>query len=64
MNTCDKCNRWTPNPENDYGEYVCAECVQNAAEAAWERHCESFHDGGSTQWRSLQDQQIEARKLK
>lgn len=36
----------------------------NRAEQAWERHCEAFHDGGSTQFKSLQQQQIEAMRLK
>jgi len=36
----------------------------NEAQAAWERHCEDFHDGGSTRFTSLRDQQIEAMKLK
>lgn len=37
---------------------------QNRAERAYERQCEDFHDGGSTAFRSLRDQQIEALKLK
>jgi len=61
---CDVCGFATANPENEYAEHVCDNCLQNRAERAWERHCEAFHDGGATQFRSLQDQQIEARKLK
>jgi len=61
---CDKCQALTTNPENDYGEFICEDCEQNAAEAAWERFCADFHDGGSTSFNSLQQQQIEARKLK
>ena len=45
-------------------EVWCHSCADNAAEAAYERHCEDFHDGGSTQFKSLQQQQIEARRLK
>lgn len=62
--TCDKCGSATTNPEDDYGEFICEDCEQNATEAAWERHCEAFHDGGSTQFISLRDQQIAAMKLK
>jgi hypothetical protein len=36
----------------------------NEAEAAWERMCEDFHDGGNTSFVSLRDRQIEAMKLK
>jgi len=42
---CDKCEAPTANPENDYGEFICDDCEQNAAEAAWERFCENFHGG-------------------
>lgn len=45
-------------------EVWCHSCADNAAEAAWERHCEDFHDGGCTRFNSLLDQQNEARKLK
>lgn len=61
---CDKCDAPTTHDENDYGEIICADCEQNAAEAAYERHCEAFHDGSSTQFVSLQQQQIAAMKLK
>lgn len=61
---CEKCEAPTTNPENEYGEFICESCEQNAAEDAYERYCEDFHDGGSTQFRSLLDQQIEAMKLK
>ena len=62
--TCDKCGEDCFNAEDEYGEYICEDCEQNAAEAAYERHCEDFHDGGCTRFNSLRDQQIEARKLK
>ncbi|MEH2501209.1 hypothetical protein V1290_000020 [Bradyrhizobium sp. AZCC 1578] len=61
---CDCCGADCTNPENEYYEFICDECEQNAAEAAYERHCEAFHDGGATQFKSLQQQQIEARRLK
>ena len=63
-NDCTGCGDPTITPEDDYGEFVCDNCSQNRAEAAWERHQESYHDGGSTTFRSLRDQQIEALKLK
>lgn len=43
--------------ENEYGEFVCAECEENEAERAWERHCTSSYD-------SYQQQQINARRFK
>lgn len=61
---CETCDGVTRNPENEYGEHICDGCLDNAAERAWERHCEAFHDGGAVQFRSLQDQQIEARRFK
>lgn len=63
-NYCDICDASTAEPENEYAEFICVDCQQNRAEASYERHCEAFHDGGSTQFRSLRDQQIEAMKLK
>lgn len=61
---CKRCDSRTSNPENEYGEFICDNCAQNAAEAAYERHCEDFHDGGCTRFNSPRDQQIEALKLK
>lgn len=63
-NHCDKCGTLTTQPEDDYGEFICVDCLQNAEEAAWERHCEDFHDGGSTRFNSYQQQQEAARRLK
>lgn len=62
--TCERCDGPCANPENEYGEFICDNCEQNAAEAAYERYCEDFHDGGATQFKGLQQQQIEARRLK
>lgn len=50
-------------------EYLCEECLNNAnqdaAENAWERLCEDFHDGGSTRFPDAErKRQEEARKLK
>lgn len=61
---CDECGTMTANPENDYGEHICDDCLQGAEERAWEQLTEDFHDGGSTRFRSLRDQQIEAMKFK
>jgi hypothetical protein len=63
---CDKCENWFEDGllNADGEDIICDNCAQNAAEAAYERHCEDFHDGGSTKFNSLLDQQIEARKLK
>lgn len=61
---CDKCCEPTSNLPDDNDEILCDDCLQNAAENAWERHCEDFHDGGSTRFRPLLDQQIEAMKVK
>lgn len=45
---CDRCD--SPMPmvavEDEYGEFICDNCQQNAAERAYERMCEDFHDGG------------------
>lgn len=52
--SCEKCNECALLAYFDPAdEYWCGNCIDNAetnaAEAAWERHCEDFHDGGSTQ---------------
>lgn len=64
MVLCERCDCSTANPENEYGEFICDDCSQNAAEAAYERHCEDFHDGGCTRFNSLEQQQEAARRLK
>lgn len=61
---CEKCDEHCFEPEDDYGEFICKECRSNMEEAAYIRDQEDFHDGGSTRFKSLLDQQIEARKLK
>ena len=62
MFKCERCGDPTSNPEDDYCEHVCDNCEQNAAEAAYERQCERFYGGDGP--KSLQQQQIEARRLK
>lgn len=61
---CETCADLTDNAPDDYDEIHCDNCLQNAAETAYERHCEDFHDGGCTRFNSLRDQQIEAMKVK
>lgn len=50
-NHCDKCDTPNANPENDYGEFVCDNCEQNAAEAAYDRHQESLISGDTPTFR-------------
>lgn len=40
--TCDRCEQDCFNPENEFGEHICEDCEQNAAERAWERHCTDY----------------------
>jgi len=61
-NLCDRCDAPTANRENDYGEFICDDCEQNAAERAWDRHCESFYGGDGPL--PLREQLIQARRLK
>lgn len=61
---CLHCQRDTSNLPNDDSEIVCDDCEQNAAEAAYGRYCEAFHDGGALQFRSLEQQRAEARRFK
>jgi hypothetical protein len=43
---CEKCAVLTDNMPDDNDEIHCDDCLQNAAEATYERHCEAYHDGG------------------
>lgn len=63
---CERCEATACLTEDDFGTILCAGCAQSAAEAAWERLCEDFHDGGSTApWPDTErHRQEEARKLK
>lgn len=62
MNKCDTCGAPALSGENDYGEFVCDDCEQNAAERAYEHQCEAFYGGSGPL--PLRQQQIEAMKLK
>lgn len=62
INPCDKCEQPTTADENEYGEFICDDCGQKAAEAAYERLCEDFHGGGGPL--QLIEQQRQALKLK
>ena len=64
MNICGYCDYLTSNPEDDFGEFICDNCQQNREEAAYERYCEDFHDGGSSWPKSLLELQVDARRLK
>jgi hypothetical protein len=64
---CERCECFVSAAkvsENEFGEFICEDCEQNANEAAWERVCEAFHDGGATSFLSIRDQQEAARRLK
>jgi ribosomal protein L37AE/L43A len=37
---CEKCDGTKDVNENEYGEFICESCEQNAAEGAYERLCE------------------------
>jgi hypothetical protein len=51
---CSNCDCRTLNPENECGEFICDDCEQNAAEAAYERQCEDFHCGGGSEgWQAV-----------
>lgn len=43
-------------------EYWCESCIENEAEAAWDRHQQNLMEGGGGP--TLQEQMAEARKLK
>ncbi len=67
MSHCERCETFVAAAkvsENEYGEYICEDCEQNAAESAYERLCEDFHDGGSTRFVTLEQQQADARRFK
>lgn len=62
INPCSKCEQPTTADENEYGEFICEDCEQEATEVAWDRQCGRFY-GGEGPF-PLRDLQIEARKLK
>jgi hypothetical protein len=57
--SCEHCEHPTGNPENEYGEIICNDCLDNSAEAAWERFCSNYEGP-----LPLIEQQIQARRLK
>ena len=63
MHCCEKCrSAGELIYRRDFDEYWCESCVDNEAEAAWDRHQEDLMENGPGP--SLLEQQIEARKLK
>lgn len=63
--SCDRCDGPCDEPETPYGEFLCASCLDNDAESAWEAHQASFHDGGSTRWPDAERVRMEeSRRLK
>jgi len=66
---CERCERGVREDERYYvesaDEYWCEDCIQNKAEADYERMCENFHDGGCTSFPDGERKRMEeARKLK
>jgi hypothetical protein len=59
---CDNCDGSTLNPEDEYGEFICDDCIQSAAERDYERRCEAFHGGDGPL--PLIEQQRQALKFK
>jgi hypothetical protein len=44
-NPCTRCGVQTSADEDAFGEFICDDCEQNAAEAAWDRFCCNFYGG-------------------
>ncbi len=61
--TCDGCQREKPCAMQDSGEFLCEDCVQNQAEAAYERSLSECFRGGEYA-AHLAEQQAQARRLK
>lgn len=59
---CVRCNAKSGGLEDEFGDFVCEDCLSNEAEAAYERQCEDFYGGGGPI--PLREQQIQALKLK
>ena len=55
---CFECESDRDLRENEYGEYICESCEENAAERAWDRQQERIMSGDGP--KSLREQQIEA----
>jgi Zn finger protein HypA/HybF involved in hydrogenase expression len=61
INPCERCNGSTINAENEYGEFICEDCEQNANERAWERLCDRIYGGSFVGVSEIQEA---ARRLK
>ncbi len=63
---CDKCNSSCAiREENEFGEIICDDCEQNAAEGRMgARFARPSIDGGDTSFLSIRDRQEVARRLK
>lgn len=59
---CDVCDRPADVINEDDDTIMCNSCLDNAAEAAWERYNEYLMETGGGP--SLRDQQIAAQKFK
>ena len=63
MNPCEKCNAATRNDANEFGEFICDDCEQNANERAWDRFCSDFYGGADPL--TIREKQVDAwRKFK
>lgn len=64
LSTCERCDK--PKVPVEYvdhaDEWWCANCIENEAERAWERHQDDLMENGPGS--TLLEQQAEARKLK
>lgn len=59
---CDKCEEVASLQLTEWGEMWCESCIENAAEAAWQRQQDDLMENGPGP--TLLEQQIAARKLK
>ena len=63
---CEQCEKHYVLAENEYGEYICQDCSDAAAEAAWERRMEdgeTFRGGEAAAYNAEQQAWIQ-RNLK
>lgn len=60
--TCETCDGNTLNVENEYGEHICDDCEQNAAERGWESFCSDFYGGSDPL--TIREKQVAAWRLK
>lgn len=59
---CETCDSDFHVAENEFGEFICENCEQNAAERAWDRFCDKFYGGSDPL--TIREQSIHARRLK